>query len=426
MMFIEKKIINIDGVKWYLDSPKENHVDDDGFEIRGWLITKLDLALFIKIDDKSLEALSWNCERSDVKRHFNITDGQVNICGFRHTIKFNNSMELFLFDKKLSEQKIILIINKKEVIKVLFGTDGFLFLDNDTNYSVEQFRGMFKIPDGLFEEWNTYLHKLKMYSKKYNFVYDFVVAPSKEEIYQSNYPYERGSNVFIDQFMNLFGDVINYPINELVVNKDFSYNRTDTHWSDFGAYIASSEVLKRFGLLNLVSLLENSFMVCNDVGDLGDKLLPHLSSNCLNLSNRMEMNFNNQISNVGKVWIFETVDNFKQNSSIVIFGDSFSNNMVQFFAKLFRRVVFVHSVASIDIDILEYEKPDYVIFQINQRFLINCPSEISIWDKIKQKVNKMSKSEVINAINMINGYEFSKYEFYINNMLFILKGKLIR
>ena len=52
----------------------------------------------------------------------------------------------------------------------------------------------------------------------------------------------------------------------------------------------------------------------------------------------------------------------------LIFRDSFSDALIPFLSEHFSRVVYAHSF-SVDLDLVDSEKPDIVIFELAQRYL---------------------------------------------------------
>ncbi|HGY6688330.1 TPA: hypothetical protein ACNTBU_005087, partial [Escherichia coli] len=82
----------------------------------------------------------------------------------------------------------------------------------------------------------------------------------------------------------------------------------------------------------------------------------------------------------------------KTSYNCVIFGDSFSVSMCPWLALVFKKVTWIYSAGSVDKQILEYEKPDYVILQCNSRFLLTPPTtEYSIKESI---INKLKHGNV--------------------------------
>lgn len=359
-------------------------------------------------------------DRQDVIKHFAINDPGTKAFGFNFNIDLKSEIKLFLVlaNDEVGEQ--ILLIERSNSIKVLNGYNGYLFLDNDTNYSVDQYTGKYNISQDVFNKWTNYFESARDASSIVNAKSLFLVVPAKEEIYPDMYPHRRGKDCFIDRFITNFGNNIIFLKDKLSNDREFTYYKTDTHWSDYGAYLGAVEVLRGFGLDHMIEKLCNSFNVVDTNGDLGGKFVPSKKAKYLSLSQKVSINFDNQISNIGRIWIFLN-QHAEINETLIIFGDSFSNNFARYFKDVFSKVIFVHSVASFDIDIIEHEEPKYILFQTNQRFLINPPSRISIWDRVKTKINALDDGNKKNIVNRLSKFQNNiDVKYYVQKMIEIL------
>lgn len=115
-------------------------------EIRGWIqiFDNENVTLMIKYGE-IVEEFSPEIERNDVVRSLN-SNGSYTIskCGYRHKVVINNLsiLNLITLNVKINGQCYELCsLNIRKIIKVKEGKSGWLFLDNDTNRSVDQFTG---------------------------------------------------------------------------------------------------------------------------------------------------------------------------------------------------------------------------------------------------------------------------------------------
>ena len=136
------------------------------------------------------------------------------------------------------------------------------------------------------------------------------------------------------------------------------------------------------------------FSVRRALGDLSGKLSPprrHPTYFADFKAAGMVPVFDNGIDNHGRMWIFERKD--APGGTAVVFGDSFSKNMVPWLSLAFKRLFYVHSAASIDPLILELERPQAVFLQTNARFVISAPSSaLSTRAAIAKKVTMLDDS----------------------------------
>jgi hypothetical protein len=110
-------------------------------------------------------------------------------------------------------------------------------------------------------------------------------------------------------------------------------------------------------------------------GDLGVKLLPPRSAPTEFLDApppEAGAVFDNGLPNIGRVLVFEAPQS-PFDDCLLMFGASSGYPMLKYLKRLFRRVVFVHSAASIDPDIVQHERPGALVLQSNGRFLVQPP-----------------------------------------------------
>ncbi|ELZ5502616.1 hypothetical protein U0H05_001024 [Escherichia coli] len=152
-MFLIKKKLKTDELlltrKYWIDSPSSSLVIDEKnpvVEIRGWIqiFDNENVTLMIKYGE-IVEEFSPEIERNDVVRSLN-SNGSYTIskCGYRHKVVINNLSipNLITLNVKINGQCYELCsLNIRKIIKVKEGKSGWLFLDNDTNRSVDQFTG---------------------------------------------------------------------------------------------------------------------------------------------------------------------------------------------------------------------------------------------------------------------------------------------
>lgn len=414
--------------RWWIDTPRNSAYcafPHGTIEVSGWVFSTKKTSVLIRTPSKTYE-IELTEERKDVLKKFLTVSSKKpthSKYGFTTKIHFEGHLEFGIRQDNCEYwvQEISIITRPK----VISGRNNWLFLDNDTNRSVDQFQGNLLLSSEVISNWVKYHDWVSDTASHIKAEWQLLVVPAKEEIFPEYYPFKRGELTPIDQFLQEFKSIKNVscPINALLDTRELSYYRTDTHWSDYGAYVAAIEILKNFKLDNHIIYLKNTFHTKLSEGDLGSRLTPPHRSVSLfadHAPSSITKIFDSCISNIGRIWIFENLES-SSSKKVIIFGDSFSVNLVNQLSCVFRRVVYAHTVASIDQTILDHEQPDFLLLQTNQRFLLKHPeTDFSIWNTIQSKTLEFSDDKRKSIVAQINTQPHETCVFYINKMLNIL------
>ena len=281
-----------------------------------------------------------------------------------------------IYDSVTDSVKWLILINLEGIINVIRGKDGWLFLNNDTNNSVSQFKGDYLIEQDEIAKWRNYLSSL---AKINNSI--LLIPPSKEMVFSEYYPYNRGTICPIDQLNKLVNEFnINYYYPVDILKKDLnSYSKTETHWCNKAA---CDVILKVLSILNIdISNFQNpfTFELVKQVGDLGSKCQPpemSLYYKYKNEINNATVVFSNQITTQGSIVKYFNSGAFID-KSIVIFGDSFIDCCLSLIIFIFKKVVRIRSNASLIKEVIDYEKPNYVLAEITERFIVKAPKVVN-------------------------------------------------
>jgi alginate O-acetyltransferase complex protein AlgJ len=289
--------------------------------------------------------------------------------------------------------------------KVLRGKDGWLFLDGDTNYIMRQHTGELRFSDEELRHWQLVLENRVSWLAERGAPYHFLVAPNPHSVYWDKLPDGSGDGAgrsIIQLIEHLESERsparILYPIETLSARRDeHIYARTNTHWSDFGAFIAYEVLMDAVarGVPTRTLAREDLQFVEADVpGDLGRKVDPEQASTHLYANPaapQARFVSDNRVFTNGRLIEFECVG--APDVTCVVFGDSFSYMMVPFLAESFRKVVFAH-IATFDFDLMDRVRPDVVITIMNERFLIKVPLDLTAptlaqWEEKKRAQGDM-------------------------------------
>lgn len=382
------------------------------YRIKGWIKTTFDKPASLIVKNKNgTRVYDLNNDRLDVKRHFNKKGEDTLIkCGYDYIIDVSSETEIgFLVN---NTKYWVISIKAKKVLDVLRGLDNWLFLANDANSSIDQYTGKKNLSERNIKEWSDFSKNILKYQNKTEFLY--IIANSKEKVFPEYYPFKMAKKTITDMIEDIFiENKINYlnPVDNLKKNK-YSYYKTDTHWSDLGAYIAYRATMDKILDLNFMEKVD--FIDSEVVGDLGSKLTHPEKSIKKTFVQPPELlgsqKFFNGISGTGYIKIFMN-EKASTNKTVLIFGGSSMANFAKYFNYSFRRVVTINLPGSIVGEIIDFENPDLLLVQTNERYLISpgkCFDKFheSPLSKALSAKKPIEKNNILKSINNSNSEYF--------------------
>lgn len=388
--------------RWWLDFPQADaqvsleQLTTSGLVFQGWALSavNLPLQLYLKHAD-SIEMFSTSVARPDVieiilkqnpQQHPQLHNG----------FRFNLVPASADFELGVVDAGRFLPLCRGQItgpFQVLEGKDNWLFLDNDTNKSVEQFTGQYLLDDEAKTGWARYMRELSLLAEQHRCRYALLMAPSKEAVYSEFYPYQQAAITPIEQLIELIpnGFKFCYPSFALKHAVRRTFRITDTHWSPFGAMIASVElaVLLGFNRNDIEQIFQHDqYREVSLVGDLGNKTYPPRASEESLLKSFTYRKFlvsDNGLANFGRIIYLENPTAFSQ-LHLVIFGASSAYSMFDFLCRIFGKITLLHTAGNIDAKILVQLKPDVIVCQTNARYIVRAPStDYSLDTVIKEK-----------------------------------------
>lgn len=270
----------------------------------------------------------------------------------------------------------------------IIGRMGDLFLAGDSNNSVSQYTEDRSLSLSSVAAWEDVFRRMPVWKEKFSLKkISLLIAPAKEEIRREYYPFPRAKDNLLDSFLRHFRDHnLIFPKWELWGRRDIAFSNTDTHWTDYGATVAASTVLKAWDIDT--SGLPDSFRIIQKIGDLGNKVNPKVSSFEVSFLSDVSKKiiYTNGVNNQGNIRIFFN-PKAVENARLLIFGDSFGTNLAEALTAYFSNVFYVYQPAGFDSDFVSLVNPNYVLLEITQRFLHGQPAtESSIFSKAADKL----------------------------------------
>jgi len=289
-----------------------------------------------------------------------------------------------------------------DAYKVLIGSEGWLFLQNDANDSVGQYVGDVALSEQAVEGWHAFFRSVAAARAEFGFAFVQLFAPGKESVYDAFYPHRdrRSAQRPIDAVLALVPVDIPacYPADLLrpVPGRPHSYDKGDHHWNAVGGAIAGVAALRMVGC-ELPDPLSLGHREVATFGDLDSKISPRpLGTRLYALRSRdVRVTFDSMCQNHGNVMI--SMNETAPDRSLLILGDSFGNYIQPALANCFRRIIRVHGHA-LDRRILEFARPDYVLSEMAERFVLRAPPDPDAFDVttlMRQKFRRLPADEMV-------------------------------
>jgi len=264
---------------------------------------------------------------------------------------------------------------------VVEGLDGFLFLGNYAGADVmRQFTDADAVHPSVYASWATALPQWCEYFEQRGIDFLALVVPDAYLVYADKLPpgttptpvppYRR-IEALLDARTRAH---CVYVLDDLVAGRTEhdTYQTTDSHWSDFGAYLGYRRTMTTLAALRPdVEILPPDRIAWSErraYGALGVRLTEERAerlrvAKVLGSTCRPTRNVMDELRGGYKVVEQDRPDL----PTAVVFRDSFMTNAAQFFSESFRRVVYVTHSNQLFRDLIEAEKPDVVIFQAAER-----------------------------------------------------------
>ena len=144
------------------------------------------------------------------------------------------------------------LFHESPVSAVMTGQEGWLYYTGDR--MIEEYIGATLFTDAQLQEWQRVLEVRRDALARRGIHYLFVIAPNKQTIYPEHLPNwlkRSGSTTKLDQFVAHMRAHSTVPVlnlrDPMLYAKSWQrlYPRTDTHWNDCGAFIATQQIIEK-------------------------------------------------------------------------------------------------------------------------------------------------------------------------------------
>lgn len=421
-------------LKWCLDFPKQEQyftfeeLTSPGLLLQGWLLTRKPQPITLEfVQQQEVRTAVLELLRPDVISAMLKVDAEDHPqlrCGFKAMLPLQQgTFSCYAVAGKVREKLFDAEVCNNQ--KVLLGKNNWLFLDNDTNKSVEQHQGRLLLTPETLQLWQQYFESLQTLSDATATPYAMLIAPTKEAVYNEFYPYPRAAITPIEQLLSKTAESfpVVYPRLLLQTDDPYSFLRTDTHWSTHGAKLGVQAALTTLGICatQLNTFFEkDTYRRVFKVGDLGVKCFPPKGADewaPASFSLHAALLFDNCLPNFGRVMLFEKPDALLK-ARCLIFGSSSSYSMLNYLYRVFKEVIFVHSAGNVDASWVEKLQPDYLICQTNERFVIKAPQVgYSVRHVIAEKLEQLDAVQRVELVKKQHVFLSKKRALWVDDVI---------
>lgn len=397
--------------RWCLDYPIDDgevllsDLETAGVLFQGWVLPHHHAmpTPFVRVPGGESHSFALNVDRPDVIEKVLAQDAEDHPllrCGFRFRLPLPARDVVFGFrvgDRDFDYARL----SVEGEMKVLEGLEGWLFLDNDTNQSVQQFTGKLLLDRHGRKGWLAYLDAFSRAAADFGFRHAVLIAPTKEMVLARYYPFIKGKDTPVEQVLGLATGKhqVIHPVAALQAGEERTFRVVDTHWTLYGAMLAVTEVLVTLGLDReqvQEVFARDQYQAREVTGDLGNKFYPRRTAAEKFLTSynyQKQVVYDNYLPNFGRVILLANREAFIAGKCL-IFGSSSCYSALPYFSRIFSELILVHSAGNIDLELLRREAPQYVIAQTNGRFVIYPPQlKFSLNATIAEKMIMLPEKE---------------------------------
>jgi len=278
--------------------------------------------------------------------------------------------------------------------EVAVGAGGVLFLRSGSNRVADQLAGSYPLPDDFGAQWAALFEGRAEVAQRMGARYLHFIAPAKECVLETLLPPDMPvvEDRPVQAVLAAAGGRVDalYPLEAFRALGEVSFGRHDSHWRAEGAILAYRSILEALGIDPLDD--DRIDLVAGAMNDLGAKLgapapiEPHYA---VPASPHHVVVSDNRVKPLGNLIVTEVGD--PSLPTAVIFRDSFLTTSHRLLAQHFRRLVFAWQ-PNLDFDIIERERPDFIITEQAERFLVAVPDDANGKTNAEYVAEKLRKA----------------------------------
>lgn len=281
---------------------------------------------------------------------------------------------------------------------IVTGRDKWLYLTGGSNKVVDQYLKDFAVPDCHIEEIKKGQDLRASKLKEIGVQYVSVIVPNKLSVYQEyiNFDFDKEFSLIDRIEKKLSGEA--YFLNLLTNYRKFKDNidlfwKTDSHWTPFGCFFCYQLICQKLKVKPINLIHNRKYNEAELIMDLGHKTSPPTKENVrfytmLIDSERIyaneivqykeEQELTNEVGlHVGSHVVYRN-EKAENDLKVILFGDSFSEYrphlLTGMLAETFKELHFIWN-SNLDYEYIKKVKPDYVIYQAVERFLVKLPTD---------------------------------------------------
>lgn len=263
--------------------------------------------------------------------------------------------------------------------RVIKGNNGWYFLGNYHNNILNDTFGNDKITKEELESIKSNIIDINTYLNSKNIKFYLIVAPNKSHIYPEHLPFQLNETPNkLKQLKAYLKKEIDFeiidPSESLIQNKlqRQLYYKSNTHWNNFGAYIAychAADIIKQS--------LEIPTTQLSDFSSTTYPLYEEDITKMINIHTNETAQFytktNSFVVADSLSFSFQRYLNPKLPYKLLMHRDSFAVGLIPFFNESFGETIYTRGY-TLDKELVEKEQPDIVIFEIVERNLVQLLS----------------------------------------------------
>ncbi|WP_405384875.1 alginate O-acetyltransferase AlgX-related protein [Maribacter sp. LLG6340-A2] len=275
-----------------------------------------------------------------------------------------------------------------KIEKVMVGNDDWLFFWEKTIQNSYLNSNPFATQD--LGKLGKKLMIINAYSKESGTRFITTIYPNKHTVYGHKIPnrfkaLKNNAEERIDQFYrfvksNKISNVDNRNILKTKVKNTQLYFKNDSHWNSNGAYYAyknifnlvaneDRDILKPLLLDDFSITIDSEYLKGDLINLLGiDNKNGYFKDDYYSYKTKKPNKIHRKNGSFGKRSLIFDNPNSGNEKVAVVFGDSFSNGILQFIPYHFKKTIFIRNI-NMDIALIKTIKPDYVIFGMVERNL---------------------------------------------------------